>query len=291
MRRLFVVFASLALVTAANSQETPRGHLVLIGGGERPVAAMAKFVELAGGPEALILVLPTASQDPDYIGKLVDSFKKDYGCRNVKLLNVRTPPDALRRDYVELVERAGGIFFSGGDQTRIVTALKDSPLQAAIRAAYLRGAVVGGTSAGTACMSPLMITGEGNFDVVRPKAVELWPGLGLFPGAILDQHFLARRRFNRLLTVVLEHPELLGVGIDEDTAVWLKPDGTFEVLGASSVLVVDARSTEIRIEASGEARRGVFSASPLTVHVLAAGDRFDLTTRRPFAPSATSPQP
>lgn len=291
MGKFLVALVSLALAAAPESQEPPRGHLVLIGGGERPVAAMAKFVELAGGPEALILVLPTASQDPDYIGKLVDSFKKDYRCRNVKLLNVRTPPDALRRDYVELVEKAGGIFFSGGDQTRIVTALKDSPLLAAIRAAYLRGAVVGGTSAGTACMSPLMITGEGNFDVVRAKAVELWPGLGLFPGAILDQHFLARHRFNRLLTVVLEHPELLGVGIDEDTAVWLAPDGTFEVLGASSVLVVDARSTEIRVEASGDTRRGVFSASPLTVHVLAPGDRFDLAARKPIPPSGASRQP
>ncbi|MCS7182842.1 MAG: cyanophycinase [Thermoanaerobaculum sp.] len=266
------------------AQERPLGHLILIGGGERPATAMHKFVELAGGPQALILLLPTASEDPDYISSLHKSFSKEYGCQQVKLLNVKTPADALRKDYVALVERAGGIFFSGGDQTRILRALKDSPLLAAIRQAYHRGAVLGGTSAGTACMSPLMITGEGNFDVIRPGAVELWPGLGFFTGVIVDQHFVARRRFNRLVTVVLEHPELLGVGIDEDTAVWVKPDGTFQVLGDGCVLVLDAHGRKPR-RVPAPAGGSLFSADHLTLHVLAAGDRFDLERRQLVEPS------
>lgn len=276
----------LSLACSPFTQAAPQGHLILIGGGERPVAAMHKFVELAGGPAALILLLPTASEDPAYLQALLKSFTHDYGCTNVKLLNVRTPPDALRQDYIRLVEKAGGIFFSGGDQTRILRALNNSPLLSAIAQAYARGAVIGGTSAGTACMSELMITGEGNFDVVRPKAVELWPGLGLMPGVILDQHHLARRRFNRLLTVVLEHPQLLGVGIDEDTAVWVKPDGTLEVLGASSVLVIDAMHASPRQMTLGQEQEKVFSASPLTLHVLSAGDRFDLSRRQVIPPAA-----
>lgn len=280
-RWLWIALVSL-IPWVSSAQEPVRGHLVLIGGGERPVAAMHKFVELAGGPPAPILLLPTASEDPEYIQALLKSFAKDYHCTNVKLLNVRTPPDALRQDYVALVERAGGIFFSGGDQTRILRAFADSPLLAAIVRAYRRGAVIGGTSAGTACMSPLMITGEGNFDVVQKGAVELWPGLGLLPGTILDQHHLARRRFNRLLTVVLEHPELLGVGIDEDTAIWVKPDGTFEVLGKSAVLVIDASAASPRLAPPSEGQPPVFSASPVTLHVLAAGDAFDLRSRRPL---------
>ncbi|MFN3413338.1 MAG: cyanophycinase, partial [Thermoanaerobaculum sp.] len=281
MRRMFVLGLLLAVTAFAHS---PQGHLILIGGGERPVEAMKKFVELAGGPTASILVLPTASEDPDYVQRLLRSFKKDYGCSNVKLLNVKTPPDALRRDYVEAVRSAGGIFFTGGDQTRIIRTLKDSPLLAAIREAYARGAVVGGTSAGTACMSSLMITGEGNFDVVRPGSVELWPGLGFFSGTIVDQHHLARRRFNRLLTVILEHPQLLGVGIDEDTAVWVQPDGTFQVLGASSVLVVDASGATVKALAPRHGTQARFSASSLVLHVLSAGDRFDLTSRQVLKP-------
>lgn len=251
---------------------------------------MKKFVELAGGPQALIVVLPTASEDPDYVQRILKSFKKEHGCQNVKLLNVKTPPDALRTDYAQAVQNAGGIFFTGGDQTRILRVLKDSPLLSAIREAYARGAVVGGTSAGTACMSPLMITGEGNFDVVRPGAVELWPGLGLFAGTIVDQHHLARRRFNRLLTVILEHPELLGVGIDEDTAIWVQPTGSLQVLGASSVLVVDAGRAHVRtVPAEGELPPR-FSASSLVLHVLSAGDTFDLTSRQVLRPQH-APQP
>jgi len=290
MRRLAVQVLCAFWVVAAAAQ-APQGHLVLIGGGERPREAMAKFVELAGGPAALILLLPTASEDPDYIQALLKSFAKDYGCRNVKLLNVHKPPDALRQDYVELANRAGGIFFSGGDQTRIVTALKDSPLLAAIRGAYQRGAVIGGTSAGTACMSPLMITGEGNFDVVQKGAVELWPGLGLFPQVILDQHFLARRRFNRLLSAVLENPQLLGIGIDEDTAVWLRPDGTFQVLGRSNVLVLDAAAAKITLRPGADQRTQLFSAEGVRLFLLAAGDRFDLARRTPLPATGEAIQP
>jgi len=280
MRRIAAQILGLCWAVGVAAQN-PQGHLVLIGGGERPREAMEKFVELAGGLSALILLLPTASEDPDYIQSLLKSFVKDYGCRNVRLLNVHQPPDALRQDYEELVNRAGGIFFSGGDQTRIVKALKDSPLLSAIRNAYQRGAVIGGTSAGTACMSPLMITGEGNFDVVQKAAVELWPGLGFFPKAILDQHFLARRRFNRLLSVVLENPELLGVGIDEDTAVWLRPDGTFQVLGKSNVLVIDAANAQLALRPGEDKKARLFSAHHLRLFVLAPGERFDLAARTP----------
>ncbi len=288
MRRVFVLNVLLAVAASA---QTTKGHLILIGGGERPVEAMKKFVELAGGPAASIVVLPTASEDPDYVHGILKSFKKEYGCQNVTLLNVKIPPDAARSDYIQAVHQAGGIFFTGGDQTRILRALKDSPLLAAIREAYQRGAVVAGTSAGTACMSPLMITGEGNFDVVQPGAVELWPGLGLFPGTIVDQHFIARRRFNRLVTVILEHPQLLGVGIDEDTAVWVQPDGTFQVLGASSVLVVDASCASVQTLSPANGVKARFSASSLVLHVLSAGDRFDLASRQIVKAQASAKNP
>jgi cyanophycinase len=127
-------------------------------------------------------------------------------------------------------------------------------------------------------MSPLMLTGEGDFEVISSKNVEVWPGLGLFPGAILDQHFVARQRQNRLLSVVLERPQYLGVGVDEATAVWLKPDGTFEVLGDGSVVVYDAAGATItRAPGDGSVLLGV---RDLATHVLLRGDVFDLATRR-----------
>lgn len=280
----------LAAATLTATQDAPKGNLVLIGGGKRPAAVMAKFVELAGGPSARILVVPTASELKDTAA----AYRKELaalGATNVAGLDVASRLDAQRAFLVEEVEKAGGIFFSGGDQRRIVQALRDTPVGRAIEAAYRRGAAIGGTSAGTACMSPLMLTGEGNFEVISSKNVELWPGLGLFPGAILDQHFVARQRQNRLLSVVLERPQYLGIGVDEATAVWLKPGGTFEVLGDGSVVVYDASAATVtRAPGDGSVLLGVRG---LTTHVLLRGDVFDLATRRvatPAAPPPTVPQ-
>lgn len=267
--------------------DAPKGNLVLIGGGKRPASVMAKFIELAGGPTARILVVPTASELPD----TVEVYRKElasFGATNVSGLDVRNRFDAQRRVLVEEVGKAGGIFFAGGDQRRIVVALGDTPVGKAIEEAYRRGAVIGGTSAGTACMSPVMMTGEGDFKVISSKDVELSPGLGLFPGTILDQHFVARQRQNRLMAVVLEYPRFLGIGVDEATAVWLKPDGTFQVLGESSVVVYDAAATTVtRAPGDGPVLLG---ARNLRTHVLIPGDVFDVAVRSVVpaaAPGAT----
>jgi cyanophycinase len=247
---------------------------------------MTKFIELAGGPSARILVVPTASELPD----TVPSYRKELaalGATDVAGLDVRIPPDAQRKSLVEEVEKAGGIFFAGGDQRRIVKALRGSPVGDAILAAYRRGAAIGGTSAGTACMSPLMLTGEGDGKTITAGNVELWPGLGLFPGAILDQHFVVRQRQNRLVTVVLENPAYLGIGVDEATAVWLRPDGTFEVLGDGSVVVYDAAgATVTRAPGGGSALLGVRN---LRTHVLLPGEAFDLAIRSVVPAAAARP--
>lgn len=278
--------------TAFAGQDAPKGHLVLIGGGKRPSSVMSRFVELSGGPSARILVVPTASELSD----TVEVYRKELaalGATNVAGLDVRTRLDAQRKALVEEVEKAGGIFFSGGDQRRIVAALGGTPVGDAIVAAWRRGATIGGTSAGTACMSPLMLTGEGDLKVLRAGNVELSPGLGLFPGAVLDQHFVARLRQNRLMSVVLEHPQLLGIGIDEGTAVWLRPDGTFQVLGEGSVVVYDAAgATATRTRGEGPVLLGVRN---LRTHVLIPGDAFDLAVRSvvpardPAAPPMAAP--
>jgi len=284
---VLVLMAAGPLVSAA--ADSPRGHLILIGGGDKPRPVMAKFVELSGGPKASILIVPTASELPDTGDYYKETLAADHGCTNVTPLKLATREDAQSESIVTLISSAGGIFFSGGDQSRITKTLLGTPVGDAIAAAYGRGAVIGGTSAGTACMSTPMITGNGNFDVVQQGSVELVEGLGLFPHAILDQHFVQRRRQNRLFTVVLEHKELIGVGIDEETAVWLKPDQTFEVLGESCVMVLDATSAKIceRDTADGTPLIG---AHDMRVHVLLPGDAYDLRTRKVLTLSP-APQP
>jgi cyanophycinase len=143
--------------------------------------------------------------------------------------------------------------------------LADAPLAEALRARYRAGVVFGGTSAGAAIMSPIMITGNGNFDVLDGRQVETRPGLGLMPGTIVDQHFIARRRQNRLFGLVLRHPDSLGVGVDEDTALLVVDNRYAEVVGTGRVMTVDAR-----------ARDGA-----LVLYLLESGRRFDLRKRAP----------
>ncbi len=275
--RWLAVAGSLLLAGAALAAE-PKGQLVLIGGGDKPKEAMAKFVELAGGPGAPIVAIPTASEEPDTGAYYVKLFKDEYGCTNVSALEIKTRDDAGRPEYVELARKARGIFFGGGDQSRISRALLDTQVGAAIAGAFESGAVVGGTSAGTACQSALMITGEGDFKVIRANNVELVRGLGFFRGVIVDQHFIARQRSNRLISVILEHPDLLGVGVDEDTAVWVRPDGTFQVIGKSCVVVLDAKGATIGRE-PGEKGRDLLGVHGLRVDVLLPGEEYDVARR------------
>ena len=284
----FLVLSGVATGQAgAPSPEKPvaTGHLVLIGGGDKPDDAMRKFVELAGGPDAPIVAIPTASSEADAASYYETLFREEYRCTNMVSLGIKSREDAMRPDYAALAGRARGVFFGGGDQIRITEALLGTPVGNAIAAAFARGAVVGGTSAGTACQSRLMITGEGDFTVIRTKSVEIVPGLGFFPGVVVDQHFVKRQRENRLFSVILEHPDLVGVGVDEETAVWVRPDRTFQVMGKSSVVVLDAGGAFVSCPPDGTGKE-LLGVHGLTVHVLLPGEVFDLDSRsvRPERP-------
>jgi cyanophycinase len=182
--------------------------------------------------------------------------------------------DALKPEVVEGVKSAGGVFFGGGDQNRISQRLVDTPLLEALRELMARGGVVAGTSAGAACQSDVMFVGEGDETVLRAENIVTTRGIGLLPGTIVDSHFVARKRQGRLMSLVLEHPDLLGLGIDEGTAAWVKPDGTLEVLGQGWVLLYDA--AHARVVRTKDNRQSV---SGLVQHVLVDGQRFNLQQR------------
>ena len=274
-----LVVAILAASTATSTDMNRHGHLVLNGGGSKPAVVMEKFIELAGGRHAPIVVFPTASSEPDTPEYYRDLFRATYGCSNVLVPELHDREDATDQALASQVAAARGIFFGGGDQRRITEALLGTPVGDAVVTAFNRGAVVAGTSAGTACQSDLMITGDGDFTVLTADNVELWAGLGLFDGVIVDQHFVARQRQNRLISVVLEHPELLGVGVDEATAVWVRPDGTFQVLGDGWVMVFDAVGAEVHRRPHGDDAIAL-GVHGMTTHVLLPGDVFDLRDRR-----------
>ena len=264
MRRLvpILAYALLAAGTAAGEE-----RLILIGGGPRPSRALSRLVEWAGGPRARVLVVTWAARDPR---EALESFRRDLAPHGPGAVQ-GAPPWPLGADEKARLRGqlawATAVYFTGGDQDRIMDVLRDRSLLEHLRARYQEGVVFAGTSAGTAVMSAIAIIGDGDRTVMNGDEVEVRPGIGLLPGVILDQHFIRRQRQNRLFGLVLKHPDLLGLGVDEGTALLVSGNRTAEVVGESKVMVVEASR-------DGEA---------MSLQLLAPGETFDLKDKKKIA--------
>jgi cyanophycinase len=270
---------------AAPGVEGVRGHLLIVGGGRQPPELVTRFVELAGGPgHARIAVLPMASEEAEASGREKADELRGLGA-DAFVLNL-SREQAMTDSATRLLDGATGIWFTGGDQARVTPILRGSPVLQAIRARWREGAVVGGTSAGAAVMPDSMLTGNqfragedtagyygDDFPDVARGRIQVAPGLGFLPGTLIDQHFIRRERHNRLLAVVLERPSLIGVGIDESTAIEVGPDGRWTVRGASAVEIYDARRARITPGAAP-----VLGTAEVRMHLLPAGAVFDPRT-------------
>jgi cyanophycinase len=266
-RLTLAALALLALSPAALAQG-PRGHLLVVGGNGTTDDIVRKAVLTAGGASGSVVIFPQASELPDTGRESAEMWAK-AGIGRAIVADPSDLPGTLKA-----IAEATFIWFPGGDQGRLVKALAGTPIPEAIRTRYQEGALVGGTSAGAAAMSRMMITGEADLAAITAGRTELLPGLGLWPDVIVDQHFLKRQRGNRLISAVLDHPALVGVGIDETTAVFVS-GSQFEVLGKNSVVVVDGRRAQVDKAAPGEPATG----RGLILSVLKAGMRYDLEER------------
>jgi cyanophycinase len=271
MRRYVIVPAVLltcilavSLAVAAGPAD-PRGHLVVVGGGGVPDVVLKRAIELAGGPASPIVVLPQASELADTGDVAADMWRK-AGATTVTPVAVTDLPAAR-----QAIQHASLIWFPGGDQNRLMKALEGTVLPEEIARRYQDGAVVGGTSAGAAVLSSIMLTGDADLQSMTVGATKTVPGLGLWPEVIVDQHFLKRQRQSRLISLVLEHPAIVGVGIDERTAA-IVSGPRFEVVGESSVLVVDARRATVEPREAGK----LSAARNVLVHVLTSGMSMDI---------------
>lgn len=267
-------FAQLSKFFTAN----PIGNLIIVGGGDTPIKVQERFVALAGGAgKARIAVFPMASlQSDEEANEIVDDFQKLGAEAQVVSM---TRSEANSESAADSLEKFTGYWFSGGDQSRLTGLLLGSKALERMEQRYLAGAVIGGTSAGASAMTSLMLTGkmqkprnseeEELLNIARGMH-ELVRGFGVFKGAIVDQHFMHRPRYNRLISAVLDHPQLVGVGIDEETALLVRPDGLWEVLGNHYVKIFDARKSRIMDDDDTMAK-----ASDIRMHILPAGSTFD----------------
>lgn len=258
----WLMFAALILCWPGDSA-APKGRLVLVGGGGTTPEIAKRVLEVAGGPDTRMLIVPQVSSDPE-AGRESMEFWRSAGATDVACLDLTDHAEA-----VAAVEGAGLIWVPGGDQTRLMKSLAGTGVMEAIRKRYEAGATVGGTSAGASAVSSVMIEGD-PAEETPDEATPLGEGLGLWAEAIVDQHFTSRRRHARLLRAVLDHPTRVGVGLDEKTGV-IVSGRQFEVLGEAGVTVYDARkATLTRVKDRPP------SASGVLTHLLRAGMKFDL---------------
>ena len=278
---------------AGGQTAAPRGTLFIVGGGPQPPALVKEFVDLAGGSgHAKIVVFAMASSDGKASGeeKAEDLRKLGATATNVFVDHTQANSDSV----AHLLDGVTGIWFGGGDQVLLTKALAGTKTERAIHQRYQAGAVVGGTSAGAAVMSAVMITGDErhpggvrpvkdsseSFMTIARDNLIMAPGFGLLTNAVVDQHFVRRKRHNRLVSVVLEQPLHLGVGIDESTALIVEPGGTWRVAGESVAIIYDARHAVITPSGS------TLGATGITMQVLPAGSRYDPRSGRARLPAA-----
>jgi cyanophycinase len=268
-----------------------KGTLIPIGGNENrgdnfrneldfiEESILAKIVKESGGVHSQIVVIPTASSVPERVGpSYLDTFKK-LGCTNVAVLNIQDRLKAEEADSLRLVSTADCVLFTGGDQTKIITSIGQTLLHELLYKRYREdNFVIAGTSAGAMAMSVEMIAGGSSKISLLKGAIKMKQGLGFTPELIIDTHFITRGRFGRLAEAVAIHPDLMGVGLGEDTGLIIKYGREFTVIGSGMVILFDP--SFLTHNYHSKMKKGVpISMSNLVTHILAKGDRFLMEDR------------
>ncbi len=256
------------------------GTVILIGGAEDKVrdrVILGRFVALAGGADARIVVISTASSLGAEAGERYRAVFTELGAASVRPIHAVTRTQANDEHAARVVREATGVFLTGGNQLRLSSTIGRTRLADAITDQFEAGAVVAGTSAGASAVSSHMIAFGASGATPKHRMAQIAAGLGLLPGVIVDQHFQQRNRLGRLLSLIAQNPGLLGLGVDEDTAGVVGPDQVMEVIGRGSITVVDGAASET--DAWEIRGHRPLMISGVVLHSLPAGYRFDLRRR------------
>lgn len=264
--------------------ENVSGNLIIIGGaedkdGDREI--LRKLTDYLDKEKGILLIATIATENPEKSYSKYNSVFSKLGVKNIKSLDVNSRREAFDIENTKLVKEADLLFFTGGDQLRITSILGGTPIYDALKELCNNGGLIAGTSAGASVMSDTMIvTGEDD-ESPRKCTLKMSPGLGLVRNIIIDQHFAQRGRIGRLLTGIAQNPEVLGIGIDEDTAIIVSDKGVAEVVGSGAVYFIDGSSI-VYSNVSEQYAEDVLSMFNVKLHVLKEGNRFNLIKKIPF---------
>ena len=263
---LLLTGLTLAVPTVAAAQEGPeKGSLVIVGGALRDEAILERFISLAGGPDAPIVIIPTAGGEDDYDAWYSGARRfRELGATDLTVLHTWDREEAETEDFAAPIARARGVWFPGGRQWRLVDAYADTRTERELHALLARGGVIGGSSAGATIQGEYLARGDTSGNTIMMGDHE--EGFAFVRGVAIDQHLLVRNRHFDLLEILEARPELLGIGIDEDTAIVVRGNG-FEVIGQGYVAIYD--NTRVLPNGGG-------------FYFLMPGDRYNLETREPM---------
>lgn len=268
-------------VNGRGSPRVPAGTLFVIGGAEDrrdTKIILSRMAERIGSGKLVISTLAS-----DYGDELWEVYRKLFismGVKSVKHLGANHRDETSRDPRLDILADAKAIFFTGGDQLKITTRLGGTTLSELIEEIYNRGGIIGGTSAGATALGEMMLVGSPGGGINKVGDVHMAPGLGLAKNMIIDQHFSERGRIRRLLGAVAQNPRMLGVGIDEDTAVVMEGDGSLHTLGSGAVYVIDGHDLSYTNISQVSFSRAL-SVFDVKLHALSSGDRFDIHSRLP----------
>lgn len=256
------------------------GHLIIIGGAEDKIG---ESVILKQAPQMIsendiLTILTTATEKPEEAGRDYENVFKRIGVSNIQVSNINTRDDANNDEMCGLIKNSRCVFMTGGDQLRITSILGGTKAFDELKNLYRTGGIIMGTSAGASVMSSTMAVQGNDNEPARKCTLKMAPGLGFLKGTIIDQHFDQRGRFGRLLCGVAENPEVLGIGIDEDTAIKVFPDKHFEVIGTNAVTIIDGAA----IQSSNVSELNpneILAIVGVTVHTLPSGYGFDMNKK------------
>ena len=258
------------------------GALLIIGGREDKQGDKLILRDLCRRVGSGRLVVATvASTVPDEVWEEYESIFRGLGCKHVHHLNIRSREDALLERNIRILDHATAVFFTGGDQLKITSQLGDTPIYERLREIYEGGGTIAGTSAGASVMSEtMMVSGNGSESHKIGGMLKMAPGFGFISGVLIDQHFAERGRIGRLLGAVAQNPRILGLGIDENTAILVERQEEFRVIGEGAIYVVDGRRVSFSNLTEEETDR-TLAIFGVQLHLLSQGDTYDLDTRCP----------
>lgn len=272
------------MAPSPNTDDSSRGYIIPIGGAEEKLSnpeILDRFIAVCGGKSARISIIPTASELED-TGRNYEKLFRHLGIQHARVLPFETREDCGPGKDLDYIEKSDGVFMTGGNQLRLSTTLGGTDVAQTIRRRNAEGMHVAGTSAGAAFMPEHMIAGGSEGSTPSPGQVTLAPGLGLTNNFIIDQHFRQRDRLGRLLTALAYNPFAVGIGLDEDTAAFIRPGKDLEVVGSGGITVIDP--TDLSYSSMDRARRNdPVSLIDVKLHILISGGRFEIASRQAHA--------